>query len=199
MQTQVKRYSVTIRGKVQHIGYRGIIEGTGRKLDLKGYVFNDVDNSVKIVCEGLQKSVDNFLSTLKDFARADIESIEKKEIHEDFPLPHLFSRVATDEYYEFSRKFDIGLDYLDGIKTDTGEMNSSLVEVKDTLGEMKSSLNSMDNKFSGIDNTLGRFVTEQKDFNVEMREHNQWMKNHSIKMDEHNQRLEKILEKLAER
>src|SRR3972149_8081906 len=101
MQTRIRRYNITIRGKVQHIGYRGIIEGTGRKLDLKGYVFNDVDNSVKIVCEGLQKSVDNFLSTLQDFARVDIESIEKKEIREVFPLPHLFSRVATDEYYEF--------------------------------------------------------------------------------------------------
>lgn len=185
MQTQVKRYSVIIRGKVQHIGYRGIIEGTARKLDLKGYIFNDVDNSVKIVCEGLQKSVDNFLNTLKEFARADIESIEKKEIHDDIPLPHLFSRVATDEYYEFSRKFDIGIDYLDGIKTDTGEM-------KNTLGYMKGTLNS-------IDNTLGGFVTEQK-------EHNQWMKDHLIKMDEHNQgmkehnqRLEKILEKLAEK
>ncbi|MDP2767420.1 MAG: acylphosphatase [Candidatus Methanoperedens sp.] len=185
MQTQVKRYSVTIRGKVQHIGYRGIIEGTGRKLDLKGYVFNDLDNSVKIVCEGLQKSVDNFLSALQDFARADIESIEKKEIHEDIPLPHLFSRVATDEYYEFSRKFDIGLDYLDGIKTDTGEIRGTLVEMKGTL--------------NSIDNTLGTFVVEQREHSKRMDEHNQWMKNHSIKMDEHNQRLEKILEKLAER
>ncbi len=192
MQTQIKRYSVTIRGKVQHIGYRGIIEGTGRKLDLKGYVFNDLDNSVKIVCEGLQKSVDNFLSALQDFARADIESIEKKEIHEDFPLPHLFSRVATDEYYEFSRKFDIGLDYLDGIKTDTGE-------IKVTLGDMKGSLNS-------IDNTLGIFVVEQREHNqwmkdhlIKMDEHNLWMKNHSMKMDEHNKHLEKILEKLAGR
>ena len=185
MQTQIKRYSVTIRGKVQHIGYRGIIEGTARKLDLKGYVFNDVDNSVKIVCEGLQKSVDNFLSTLQDFARVDIESIEKKEIREVFPRPHLFSRVATDEYYEFSRKFDIGLDYLDGIKTDTGE-------IKVALGDMKGSLNS-------IDNTLGGYVTEQ-------REHNRWMKDHFIKMDEHNHRmeehnkhLENFLEKLAEK
>ncbi len=42
MQTQIKRYSVIIRGKVQHVGYRSIIEGTGRKLDLKGYVFNDL-------------------------------------------------------------------------------------------------------------------------------------------------------------
>jgi acylphosphatase len=143
MQTQLKRYSVTIRGKVQHIGYRGIIEGTGRKLDLKGYVFNDLDNSVKIVCEGLQK------------------------------------------YYEFSRKFDIGLDYLDGIKTDTGE-------IKVTLGDMKGSLNS-------IDNTLGIFVVEQREHNKRMDEHNQWMKEHSLWMKGHNQRLEKILEKLAGR
>ncbi len=192
MQTQVKRYTVTIRGKVQHIGYRGIIEGTARKLDLKGYVFNDLDNSVKIVCEGLQKSVDNFISALQDFARADIESIEKKEIHEVFPLPHLFSRVATDEYYEFSRKFDIGLDFLDGIKTDTGEMKGSLIEIKGTLGEMKGTLGDMKGSLNSIDNTLGTFVTEQRDFNKEMREHNQWMK-------EHNQRLGKILEKLAEK
>ncbi len=43
MQTQIKRYNILLRGKVQHIGYRGIIEGTARKLDIRGYVFNDVD------------------------------------------------------------------------------------------------------------------------------------------------------------
>lgn len=185
MQTQLKRYSIIIRGKVQHIGYRGIIEGTARKMDLKGYIFNDIDNSVKIVCEGLQKSVDTFINTLKDFARADIESIEKKELYEELPLPHLFSRVATDEYYEFSRKFDIGLDYLDGIKTDTGD-------IKVTLGDMKGTLNS-------IDNTLRVFVAEQREHNQRMNEHNQRMDEHNQRMDEHNQRLEKILEKLAEK
>lgn len=178
MQTMVKRYNILLRGKVQHIGYRGIIEGTARKLDVKGYVFNDIDGSVKIACEGLQKSVDAFINSIKEFAKSDIESIEKKEIHEELYLPSIFSRVATDEYYEFSKKFDIGLDYLDGIKIDTGEMKGTLGEMKGTLGEMKGSLNS-------IDNTLGKFVIEQ-------REHNQWMK-------EHNQRLEKILEKLTER
>jgi acylphosphatase len=86
MQTQIKRYNLMLRGKVQHIGYRGIIEGTARKLDIKGYVFNDADGSVKIACEGLQKSVDAFINTLKEFARSDIESIEKKEIHDELYL-----------------------------------------------------------------------------------------------------------------
>jgi acylphosphatase/uncharacterized protein YukE len=188
----VKRYNILLRGKVQHIGYRGIIEGTARKLDMKGYVFNDIDGSVKIACEGLQKSVDAFINSIKEFAKSDIESIEKKEIHEELYLPSVFSRVATDDYYEFSKKFDIGLDYLDGIKSDTGEMKSSLVEVKDTLGEMKGTLGEMKGSLNSIDNTLGKFVIEQRGFNEEMREHNQWMKGH-------NQRLEKILEKLAGR
>jgi len=185
MQTRIKRYTLTIRGKVQHIGYRGIIEGTARKLDIKGYVFNDLDNSVKIVCEGLQKSVDVFLDSLKEFARTDIESIEKKEINDEIPLPHMFSRVATDEYYEFSRKFDIGLDYLDGIKTDTGEMKSTLTAVKGSLNK--------------INNTLESFGGEQRDFNIELREHNKRMDEHNLRLDKHNQRLEKILEKLTEK
>ena len=185
MQTQLKRYSIILRGRVQHIGYRGIIEGTARKLDLKGYIFNDIDNSVKIVVEGLQKSVDNFLDSLKDFARADIENIEKKEIHEDFPLPHLFSRVATDEYYEFGQKFDIGLDYLDGIKTDTGDVKATLWDMNGTL--------------SSIDNKLGSFVVEQGKHNQWMKEHIQRMDEHNQRMDEHNQRLEDILVKLAEK
>ena len=121
MQTQLRCYSIMLRDRGQHIGYRGIIEieGTARKLDLKGYIFNDIDNSVKIVVEGLQKSVDYFLDSLKDFAGADTENIEKKEIHGDTLLPPLFSRLVTDEYYEFGQKFNIGLDYSDAIKTDT--------------------------------------------------------------------------------
>ncbi|KCZ70969.1 hypothetical protein ANME2D_02998 [Candidatus Methanoperedens nitroreducens] len=83
--------------------------------------------------------------------------LEKKEIHDELYLPPVFSRVATDDYYEFNKKFDIGLDYLEGIKTDTGDM-------KDTL--------------ANINTTLEAFV---------------------IRQDGHNQRLEKILEKLAER
>ncbi len=178
MQTQIKRYNILLRGNVQHIGYRGIIEGTARKLDIKGYVFNDIDGSVKIACEGLQKSIDAFINGIKEFARSDIESIEKKEIHEELYLPSIFSRVATDEYYEFSKKFDIGLDYLDGIKIDTGEMKITLGDIKGSLGEMKGDLGDMKESLTNINTTLETFV---------------------VKQDVHNQRLEKILEKLAER
>ncbi|MBC2699674.1 MAG: acylphosphatase [ANME-2 cluster archaeon] len=163
MQTRIKRYNILLRGNVQHIGYRGIIEGTARKLNIKGYVFNDVDGSVKIACEGLQKSIDAFINGLSEFARSDIDSIEKKEVHEELHLPSVFSRVATDDYYEFSEKFDIGIDFLDGIKIDTGEMKESL---------------------TNINTTLEAFVIKQDGHNQRMDEHNQRLENILVKLAE---------------
>ena len=185
VQTRIKRYNILLRGNVQHIGYRGIIEGTARKLNIKGYVFNDVDGSVKIACEGLQNSIDVFINGLSEFARSDIDSIEKKEVHDELYLPSVFSRLETDDYYEFSKKFDIGIDFLDGIKTDTGEMKESL---------------------TNINTTLEAFVIKQDEHNQSMDKHNQrmdehnhWMKEYIQRMDERNQRLEDILVKLAEK
>ncbi len=67
-------------------------------------------------------------------------------------MPALFSRVATDDYYEFSKKFDVGIDWLDGIKTDTGEMKGTLNKINESLGD---------------------FVIEQRAHNQRMDEHNQ--------------------------
>ncbi|MFH1282057.1 MAG: hypothetical protein ABII27_00145 [bacterium] len=55
------------------------------------------------------------------------------EAFEELYLPSIFSRVATDDYYEFSKKFDIGIDLLEGIKIDTGEMKESLTNINTTL------------------------------------------------------------------
>ena len=192
VQTRIKRYNILLRGNVQHIGYRGIIEGTARKLNIKGYVFNDVDGSVKIACEGLQKSIDVFINGLSEFARSDIDSIEKKEVHDELYLPSVFSRVATDDYYEFSKKFDIGIDFLDGIKTDTGEMKESLTNINTTL---EAFVIKQDNHNQRMDDHNQRM----DEHNQRMDEHNQWMKEYIQRMDKRNQRLEDILVKLSEK
>jgi hypothetical protein len=86
---------------------------------------------------------------------------------------------------DIGRKLDKGNEYLGEIKGDTS-----------ALPDMKKGIENLNVKFDSS-------LIEQKGYNQEMREHNQWMKEHLIKMDEynkeHNQRLEKILEKLAEK
>ena len=156
-------YNILITGKVQDIGFRALVEDIAKLYDLRGFVFNDPDGSIKMVCCGDNGIITNFLEELefKGTQRgAVVDEIKSEEIPFEIFLPQRFQRLYTDELADIGRKLDKGNELLSEIKKDT----SSLTEIKD-----------------GLDSYIG-----------EQREHNQWMK-------EHNQRLERILEKLAER
>jgi hypothetical protein len=100
----------------------------------------------------------------------------------------IFSKLYTDETADLGRKMDVGnmkldaaIDVLRDIKTDTSVLSSFVGEQREHNQWMK-------------------------EHQIKMDDHNQWMKDHLVKMDEHNGwmkehnlRLEKILEKLAEK
>lgn len=166
-----KCYNIMITGKVQDIGFRMLIEDIARLDDLKGYAFNDIDGSVKIVCCGETGIIDEFLDEIRFRGiqkGAIIDDIAKEEITQRIFLPQRFLRLYTDELADIGRKLDAGIEVLKSIKGDTSAL-----------------------------------VIEMREHNKEQREYNQWMKEHLIKMDEynkdHNKRLDKILEKLAEK
>lgn len=163
-------YNILITGKVQNIGFRALAEDIAGLYDLRGFVFNDPDGSIKMVCCGDNGIITNFLEELefKGTQRgAVVDEIKSKEIPFEIFLPQRFQRLYTDELADIGLKLDKGNELLGEIKKDT----SSLPEIKDVLDS---------------------YVGEQ-------REHNQWMKEHSQWMKEHNQRLARILEKLPER
>ncbi len=165
-----KCYNIMVTGKVLDVGFRTLIEDIARLHDLKGYAFNDIDGSVKMVCSGEISVIDEFLDEVrfKGIQKgAAIDEIEKEEITQRIFLPQRFLRLYTDELADIGRKLDVGIEVLKSIKGDT----SALPEIKDMLGS---------------------FVGEQREHNKEQRDFNQEMR-------EHNKRLEKILEKLAEK
>ncbi len=148
-----KCYNIMITGKVQDIGFRMLIEDIARLDDLKGYAFNDIDGSVKIVCCGDISVIDEFLNEIRFRGiqkGAVIDDIAKEEITQRIFLPQRFLRLYTDELADIGRKLDVGNEVLKDIKGNT----SALV--------------------------------------MEMREHNKEQR-------DFNNRLEKILEKLAEK
>ncbi|KCZ71229.1 hydrogenase maturation factor [Candidatus Methanoperedens nitroreducens] len=179
-----KCYNIMVTGKVQDTGFRMLIEDIARLHDLKGYAFNDIDGSVKMVCCGEVSVIDEFLDELRFRGvqkGAIIDDIEKEEITQRIFLPQRFLRLYTDELADIGRKLDKGNDFLGEIAKNTSELTRSTSDVlKNTsaLPEIKSVFES--------------FVMEQRDFNKEIREHN-------MEQREHNKHLEKILEKLAEK
>lgn len=126
-----KCYNVSIIGKVQDIGFRNLIEEVGRQRNLSGYVFNDPDGSVKMVCRGENSVISKFFNEIRDKGAQKgvvIEDITKEEIQPNIFLPEKFSRIYTDEIGDIGRKLDIGIDVLRDIKEDTSVLSSFVVE-----------------------------------------------------------------------
>lgn len=142
MQARVKRYFVVIRGRVQDVGYRKRIESTAELLDLKGFPWNDVDGSVKIVCEGREDLLNRFLDDIEIKEKLPsgilVESLETEELSIEFPIPPRFARLETEGLAEISRKLDIGNERLNDIGANTRATTDAVKSIDsklDTLPE----------------------------------------------------------------
>lgn len=84
-----------VKGKVQKVGYRDYVQETARNLDVKGYVENLRNGSVRIVCEAAEDTIENFIKLVS--VREDLVSVEKVEIVKTEP--------AAGEYEYFDVKY----------------------------------------------------------------------------------------------
>ena len=61
----MKNIYATITNHVQMVGYREIVEAHGRARGLAGFIFFDVDGSVKVMASGLESVLNEFIHDLK--------------------------------------------------------------------------------------------------------------------------------------
>jgi acylphosphatase len=101
---QIKNIYVTITNHVQMVGYREIVEINAKARGLAGFVFNDVDGSVKLMASGSDATINDFVEDLK--AQRPDTVIEVMEIVEDIKLPSPFGRIVIDEMREISETLD---------------------------------------------------------------------------------------------
>ncbi len=74
-----------IRGIVQGVGFRSFIYNRAKALEIKGYVENIDDGSVKVVAEGDELNLLTFEKYLYEgstFSRVDSVEFEESPIHE---------------------------------------------------------------------------------------------------------------------
>ena len=60
------RLDATVRGRVQGVGFRYHVLRAGMDLDLRGWVANEADGSVRTVAEGPRSDLEQLLETLHD-------------------------------------------------------------------------------------------------------------------------------------
>jgi len=198
-------YNVTVTGDVQDIGFCNFIERTANSCHVRGYVFNDPDGSVRMLCGGSVESVNELFHAIQTRAPPGISigQFVKDEIITDIDLniPSEFLKLGTDEISDIGRKLNKGvklLEALPGIK----EGVSRLPDIKESvsmLPDIKTGIDAMNMKFDA-------FTDEQRTFNQKMGAHTkrfdtyiEEQQEHNKLMGAHNIRLEQILQKLVEK
>ena len=179
--------NVTVTGKVQGIGFRKFIESTANSHHVRGYVFNDPNGSVKMLCGGSVESLDKFFHAVQTRTPSgvSIERFIQNEIvtDTDLNLPPEFLKLGTDEISDIGRKLDTGVKLL-GALPDIKESVSILPDIKESvsiLPDIRESVSILPDINTGIDAMnlkFDAFMDEQKT---------------------HNKRMRQILQKLAEK
>lgn len=59
------RCHITVRGRVQGVGYRNFALQTARRLGIKGWVRNRINGTVEIVAQGQRPVVEAYLKALR--------------------------------------------------------------------------------------------------------------------------------------
>ena len=61
----MKRAILIAKGRVQKVGYRDFVQDSARELGITGYVENLEDGNVKVVCEGEEAEINEFIKGIK--------------------------------------------------------------------------------------------------------------------------------------
>ncbi|MCD4797475.1 MAG: acylphosphatase [Methanosarcinales archaeon] len=148
MSGAMKSIYATITNHVQMVGYREVVEAHGRARGLAGFVFNDVDGSVKVMASGLEPVLNEFIHDLKIICPD--TAIETKEIKEDIRLPSPFGKIAVDDVLEYMARFDKGIGILTEHTTLLKDQSSTLTEQTALLKENTQVLHSMKEKLDTL-------------------------------------------------
>lgn len=88
----IKTFRILLSGRVQGVGFRYFAEDRAYEYNIKGYARNTRDNKVEVVCQGLKKDLDLFISEIKRgpaFAHVtefNMEEITNPPVYDSFQI-----------------------------------------------------------------------------------------------------------------
>lgn len=87
----MKTYHITVKGRVQGVGFRYYTLQRAQSLGVKGWVKNRPDGSVEIMVSGQGQALNTFIDAIKEgpsFSRVEsVDFIEEPVEHKALPSP----------------------------------------------------------------------------------------------------------------
>jgi len=173
----MKRANIIAKGKVQKVGYRDFVQDSARELEITGYVENLEDGTVKIVCEGEEPKIEEFIRDIKvkkDFIRVSEASVKYEKPTGEFKV---FKIKYGDVPEELGDRLGAALLYLGATnqKIDTGfkmlgEKQDQMLEKQDMmLQKQDDTIAEIKNVSVKIDDSKEDVITEIKGLREDLR------------------------------
>jgi len=122
-----KQATITISGEVQDAGFRGKVMRVGQKAGLTGYIENLPDGSVRVISEGEEESINDFVKKL-DIHDDDID-VENIDVEWS---------DATGEFKWFEVKYsDLGAEMFQGFATAGKKLSAVSQKVEESIQATK--------------------------------------------------------------
>ena len=164
MGARMKRVAITAKGRVQRVGYRDVVVEIARKQKITGFVENVKPYAVRIVAEGKDEHIDQFIKRLKiDRFPIDVENVEVD--FDDFTGEFEYFEIKRGEWgEEIAERLDTA-----GIllyrSVELGESTLKVAERSAEFGEEsveigKKMLEKQDETIDAIDQSKEEIVTE---------------------------------------
>ena len=177
----MKRATIIVKGKVQKVGYRDFVQDSAREIGITGYVENLEDGNVKIVGEGEEAKIEEFIRDIKvkrDFLDVSATSVKYEEPTGEFKV---FKIKYGDVPEELGDRLGAALLYLGATnqKIDAGfkmlgEKQDMMLEKQDMM------LQKQDDTIEVIDQSKEEIVTEIKSLREDLRS---YMENKFVKIE----------------
>ncbi|MHC1574952.1 MAG: acylphosphatase [Candidatus Methanogasteraceae archaeon] len=203
--------------------FRKFIESAANSYHVRGYVFNDPDGSVKMLCGGSVESVNELFHAIQTRAPPGISigQFVKDEIITDIDLnmPLEFLKLGTDEILDIGRKLDKGVKLLkalpdikesvsmlpgimENVSTLPGikESVSILPDIKESVSMLpgiKESVSMLPSIKTGIDAMnmkFDAFTDEQRTFNQKVGSHTKRLDGYIEEQRGYTKRLDSYIE-----
>ncbi|NQE04304.1 Acylphosphatase [ANME-1 cluster archaeon GoMg1] len=150
----MKRANVRIRGEVQMAGFQTFIKNIVDSFNLTGFVENQGDGSVKVVCEGEEEGINELINSIKKKSPSFV-SIEGLDVaYEEYKGEYSgFERRGADVPGEesemvalmrsFDKKGEVMIGILSSMDETMGSMNETLKSVKEDTSQIKQDTSQM--------------------------------------------------------